>query len=119
MRKRSTLLIGLWLTILFFPALAHAQRIFNGRILSEVDASPVAGASVVIKGSRVGTSTDVEGRFTIKASKGDVLAITGVGVTAKEVALGDENDLTISVKVDSKNLSEVVVTALGIKKEVK
>jgi TonB-linked SusC/RagA family outer membrane protein len=119
MRKSSPLLIGLWLVLFFSPLLTHAQRIISGRIVSEGDGNPVAGASIVIKGTRVGTSTDVDGRFNIKANSGDVLVITGIGVTSRESTVGSENTLAIAVKVDSKNLSEVVVTALGIKKEVK
>ena len=119
MRKSSPLLIGLWLVLFFSPLLTHAQRIITGRIVSEIDGNPVAGASIVIKGSHVGTSTDVDGRFNIKANGGDVLVITGIGVTTKESTVGSESTLAIAVKVDSKNLSEVVVTAMGIKKEVK
>jgi len=119
MRRRSTLLTGLWLFLFFLPLLTYAQRVISGRIISEADQNPVAGASIVIKGSNVGTSSDVEGRFSIKANSGDVLLITGVGITQKETTLGDEATVSIVVKVDSKNLSEVVVTALGIKKETK
>jgi len=119
MRRRSTLLTGLWLFLFFLPLLTYAQRVISGRIISEADQNPVAGASIVIKGSNVGTSSDVEGRFSIKANSGDVLVITGVGITQKETTLGDEATVSIVVKVDSKNLSEVVVTALGIKKETK
>lgn len=74
---------------------------------------------MVIKGSKTGTSSDVEGRFSIRANNGDVLVVTGVGITAMESTLGDESTISIIVKVDSKNLNEVVVTALGIKKETK
>ncbi|HVW60537.1 MAG TPA: SusC/RagA family TonB-linked outer membrane protein [Puia sp.] len=119
MRRRSTLLAGLWLSFFFLPLLTHAQRIVSGRILSEADQNPVAGASVVIKGSKTGASSDVEGRFSIKANSGDVLVVTGVGITSMETTLGDESTISIVVKVDSKNLNEVVVTALGIRKETK
>jgi TonB-linked SusC/RagA family outer membrane protein len=119
MRRRSSLLSGLWLVLFLLPILASAQRVVSGRILSEADQTPIAGASIVIKGSKTGTSTDVEGRFSIRANNGDVLLITGVGLTAKETLLGNESTISIVVQADSKNLNEVVVTALGIKKEVK
>lgn len=119
MRKSSHLLIGLWLVLFFSPLLTHAQRVITGRIVSEADGNPVVGASIIIKGSRVGTSTDVDGRFNIRANNGDVLVITGVGITTTESTVGSASTLPIAVKVNSKNLSEVVVTALGIKKDVK
>jgi TonB-linked SusC/RagA family outer membrane protein len=118
MRRRTTLSIGLWLSFFFLPLLIHAQKIVTGHVLSKADQTPVAGISVTIKGSRVGTSTAVDGSFAIKAKTGDILVITGIGVkeTEQEVT-GD--DLTIPVAANLKELSQVVVTATGIKKEAK
>jgi TonB-linked SusC/RagA family outer membrane protein len=118
MRKRSTHLIGLWMVLFFLPILTHAQKIIIGHVLSKEDQTPVAGVSVTIKGTRVGTSTAVDGTFAIKAKTGDILVVTGIGVkeTEQEVT-GD--DLTIPVAANLKELSQVVVTATGIKKEAK
>ena len=88
-------------------------------MLASIDQSPVAGATVIIKGSKVGTSTGLDGKFTIHANQGDVLVITGIGITRQEITVGAEDDLTIKVVTSSRNLNEVVVTATGIKKETK
>ena len=97
----------------------YAQKTVSGIVLSKVDQSPIAGATIIVKGSKIGTSTGIDGRFTIKVKEGDVLIITGIGVKKEEVTVGTENNISISVGTDSRNLNEVVVTATGIKKESK
>ena len=91
-----------------------------GQVLSQTDQSPVVGASVIIKGTKSGTSTALDGKFSIKAKEGDVLVISGIGITRQEVVVGSpEKDLVIRVVTSSRSLSEVVVTATGIKKDAK
>ncbi len=107
------------LIVLLFPAMSFAQKIISGQVLSKADQSPVAGATILIKGTKTGTATGIDGRFFIKAKEGDVLLITGVGVLKQEVTVGDAATMVISVGTDAKNLNEVVVTATGIKKESK
>ena len=121
MSKRITLPIYLraFFILLLLPVFALAERPITGQVLSSTDQTPVAGASVIIKGSKVGTSTGLDGKFTIHANAGDVLIITGVGITRQEITVGTEDDLSIKVATNSRNLNEVVVTATGIKKESK
>ncbi|HLA58192.1 MAG TPA: carboxypeptidase-like regulatory domain-containing protein, partial [Puia sp.] len=114
------------ITILLLPLFSRAgyyppeePKIITGLVLSETDQSPVAGASIVVKGTKVGTSSGFDGKFSIKAKEGDVLIITGIGITKQEVTIGAESYLSISVGTNSKNLNEVVVTATGIRKESK
>ena len=109
--------------ILLLPVFTRAgnyppgePKIITGLVLSGTDQSPVAGASIVVKGSKVGTSSGFDGKFSIKAKEGDVLVITGVGITKQEITVGAESYLSISVATNSKNLNEVVVTATGIRK---
>ncbi len=77
---------------------------------------PVPGASVKIKGTDKGVVTGVEGRFTLSADKGQTLVITFLGYITQEVVI---NDLYLSIQMvpETKSLNEVVVTALGVKKE--
>ena len=107
------------MAILVLPLFTLAQKAITGRVLSSADQSPIPGASVLIKGSKTGTSTSVDGNFSIPAKQGDVLIISGVGITKQEITVGTDNNLIITVVADSKNLNEVVVTALGIRKETK
>jgi len=77
------------------------------------------GVSVHIKGTTIGNQTDASGKFTIDAKPGDVLVFTYIGYTTKEVTVGNEPILNVVMSNDAKNLQEVVVTALGIKRESK
>jgi len=118
MSKRFICSLGVLLAVFLFPLATLAQKAITGRVLSKADQAPIPGASISIKGTRTGTSTLVDGSFTIKAKDGDVLVVSGVGIVSQEQIVNG-GDLTISVAADQKNLNEVVVTALGIKKEVK
>lgn len=80
---------------------------------------PLIGVSVNLKGSGTGTQTDVNGRFTISANVGDILVFSYIGFVKKEVPVINANDITVDLAEDSKQLSEVVVTALGIKRQRK
>lgn len=115
MRKFLTLLTVLML----YCALAFAQtRPVTGQV-RDAEGNPVPFASVKIKGSNTGTSADAEGRFTITTQTGDVLVITAVGMPAREVTVGADNNLVVSMARGNEDLSEVVVTAFGIKREKK
>ncbi len=105
--------------VLLLPLFSFAQKTINGHVLSSSDQTPIPGASIAVKGSKTGTSTGVDGGFFIKSKEGDVLVITGVGVTRQEYTVGIGNDFIILVTQNSINLNEVFVTALGIKKEAK
>ena len=81
---------------------------------------PMIGASVVVKGKTgLGTVTDIDGNFTLKnVKKGDVIRITSLGMNPVELAW-DGKAMKVTMKDDSKQINEVVVTALGIKRERK
>ncbi len=107
------------LLVLLLPVFALAEKVISGQVLSSSDQTPVASATVMIKGTKIGTSTGLDGKFSIRAKEGDVLVITGIGISRQEVVVGSENDIFIKVATNSKNLNEVVITATGIKKESK
>ncbi len=79
---------------------------------------PIIGASVMEKGTSNGTITDMDGKFSLNVRSGATLVISYVGYKAKEVK-ASQSSLNIVLEEDSKMLSEVVVTALGIKRERK
>ena len=81
---------------------------------------PVAGATVSVKGSTRSTVTNNEGNFTITAKSSDVLLFTSIGYTSKEVPVNGRSVIAVNMTGGSgQNLDEVVVVALGIKKESK
>ncbi len=106
-------------SLIALPVILFAQNIISGKVISKTDQSPASSVSVLVKGTNTGTSTNAEGIFTIKAKTGDVLVFSGVGIKPEEVTVENGNSLIVTLDVDPKALNEVVVTALGIKKEKK
>jgi len=120
MNQKQTKLMSLILGLLLLPFFSMAQvGRYSGRVVSTVDQSTVPGASVTVKGTKRGTLTNADGGFEITANKGDVLVVSGVGITTIEATLGEEKNITIQVAANNRLLNEVVVTALGVRKEVK
>ena len=117
MRKKLTSFL---LAMLCFVIAGKAQVLtISGRITDDKGA-PVPFASVVIKGkSNTGTTSDEQGNFKISASKGDVLEISGVSFAPKEVTVGTATTIDVMLSPTKDDLSEVVVTALGIKRQEK
>ncbi len=78
---------------------------------------PLPGVSILVKGTNTGTTTNQEGDFSIKAKTGDILILKFMGFKTQEVTVTDNKKYQITLQDDAKGLSEVVVTALGVKKE--
>lgn len=94
----------------FLTYLAQAQNIrLNGKVANEKN-EPIAGASVK-KINGAGTTTDVEGRFTIQVAKGDSIEISAIGYGTKSISDFQGGELNIVLQVAAKNLSDVTVTA--------
>lgn len=105
-----------------FSAVAvHAQGGGNFVQGTVVDQSgPIIGASVVVKGTTRGNSTDVEGRYRLDGVKpGDVLQISYIGYEPVEIVYNGQTDLVITLKESSSQLDAVVVTAMGIERQSK
>jgi TonB-linked SusC/RagA family outer membrane protein len=99
--------------LIFSTALAQNKKI-SGKITSQSDGLPLPGVSVKISGTNIGTQTDVTGNFSINgAQTAKTLEISYIGFASKNVTIGNSNFLNITLEVDTKQLGEVVVTALG------
>ena len=80
---------------------------------------PLIGVSILVKGTSNGTITDMDGNFKIQAAKGDVLEVSYIGYASQAITLTNTQPLKITMGEDTQALDEVVVTALGIKREQK
>lgn len=94
----------------------YAQTI-TGRVIAKQDGQPMTGVSVSIKGTTSGTTTDVKGVFSIKASAQNTLVFSFIGFQTKEVAIDNRTTIDVSMDEDATQLEEVAVTALGITKQ--
>ncbi len=93
-------------------------KTITGKVV-DVAGEPIIGASVLVKGSSTGSVTDIDGKFSVEAPVGSTLVVSFVGYATEEVKVGTASDYTVTLKDDTQSLSEVVVTAMGIKKEKK
>jgi TonB-linked SusC/RagA family outer membrane protein len=116
MRK---ILSSLVLAMLCFAIAGKAQVMtVSGRVTDDKGV-PIPSASVVVKGKKTtGAAADAQGNYRITAAKGDVLIISSVSFAPKEVTVGTSTTLNVSLNPDA-SLSEVVVTAMGIKRSEK
>ncbi|WP_157976203.1 SusC/RagA family TonB-linked outer membrane protein [Lewinella sp. IMCC34191] len=116
---------GHWLHQLFVLILLlsagglHAQFTVSGQVTEAADGTPLIGVSVVERGTTNGTVTDLDGNFSLEVSTGEAtLIMTYVGYALQEVALAGRSQVDIALS-EGVNLDEVVVTALGLKREKK
>lgn len=93
-----------------------AFKQITGVVRDALSNATIPGVTVMVKGTSKGTSSNAEGRFTMEASEGDVLVFSAIGFKATEITVGADNTYTVSLETDEKGLSEVVVTALGVKR---
>jgi len=112
--SRLLLFAAAWL----FAVCAHAQTSVSGRITAGEDSSPIPGVNILVKGTSTGTISDADGRYQVTVPSLDAtLIFSFVGYTSQEVALSGRTTVDVSMATDAKQLSEVVVTALGIEKD--
>lgn len=94
-----------------FQSITYAQSV-HGTITDE-SGKAVQAASVMIKNTTRGTTTDKNGSFSIPASPGDVLVISSLGFVDREVPVGDQKNISVSLTQNNSRLNEVVVTGYG------
>lgn len=117
MRKKLSFLAGM---LMLCVQLAFAQTVEVSGKISDDNGNPVAGASVQEKGSSRGTTTDENGNFKLSVKKNATLEITSVGFSKQTISTGGGGIINIKlIAATNTNLTEVVVTALGIKREKK
>ena len=113
--------IHLFLLALAIGVIQGAAQVttVRGIVTTEEDGEPVIGASVIVKGTALGTVTDVNGRFELSGLPPSAtrLLISYISLMAKEVAIAPQ--VSVTLKSDTHLLDEVVVTALGISREKK
>jgi len=108
-------------TVLLFcisPVLLFAQTSITG-IVRDDQKLPLPGVSITLIGSNKGTVTDINGRYIITAAKGQTLTFAFIGFETQRITVGDNNIIDVNLVGSSKTLNEVVVTALGVKKETR
>ncbi|WP_350292573.1 SusC/RagA family TonB-linked outer membrane protein [uncultured Croceitalea sp.] len=87
--------------------------------VTDSEGIPLPGVNVLIKGTVTGTQTDFDGNYSISAAQGQVLVFSYIGQQTIEMAVGASNTLDVRMQEDAQALEEVIVTAQGVKREVR
>ena len=88
-------------------------------IVKDENGLPIIGATVKVRGAQMGVVTDIDGKFSLKTSVGSVLTVSYIGYKTQDIKVQEGGSLNIKLEPESKQLNEVVVTALGIKRSQK
>lgn len=118
MKKINLVFITIF-SMLFSLQVSAQEKSITGTVTSASDGVPLPGVSVFVEGTNRGTTTDFDGLFSIDASPGEQLKVSFLGMKDVSVTVGDTNSINVAMEEDSQALDEVIVTALGIKKEKK
>ena len=106
---RKLLLLGLGCLFVFGQLLAQQSRTVTGKVTDD-KGLPIQNASVTIKGSAIGTTTDATGSFKLTVPESaKVLVISSVGMAPQELTIGGKTDFTVSLQTTEQALQEVVV----------
>ena len=93
------------------------QQLITGTVTDGTTGEPIAGVSVLIKGTSQGTITDSEGKYSINASEGSVLVFSFLGYIDSEIEVGTLTELNIQLSTDVININELVVIGYGVQKK--
>jgi TonB-linked SusC/RagA family outer membrane protein len=115
---RSLRKLAFLLPLLVGYHLVHAQATISGQI-TDSTGKGIPEASIIVKGTRNGTSTKLDGSFSISAPSNAILVISGIGYNQQEIALGGRTSLKIVLSERQTELNAVVVTSLGIQKNAR
>lgn len=110
------LVLLLAISISSFGSPGLIDKVITG-IIKDANGQPLPNVSVTIKGKKGGTSTDATGKFSITANENDRLVFSSIGFLNKEVLVGNQTEININLEKDIHALNDVVVTALGIKRD--
>jgi len=116
MRKKITFSFLVFFTSAF--SLLLAQNVTVSGKVNDVSENVLPGVNIQVKGTKIGTATDFDGKYQITAAKGDILVFSFIGYKTKEVSVSGPT-INVSLEEDAKQLDEVVVTAFGIKRETR
>lgn len=101
------------------PTAVQQQKTTVAGTVTDAAGEPIIGASIVVKGTSRGTVSDVDGHFTLSAPQGTTLEVSCIGFEKKTIKVPASGKVSVMLNEDSRSLGDVVVTAMGIKKERK
>lgn len=116
--RKNRILSLLFFFMAFISVQVYAQDIkVSGTVISGADNYPIIGANILVKGTTIGTITDVDGNFSFEAPQGSTLVISYIGYQAQEIKVSGNAPIKVVLSEDSEKLDEVVVIGYGSQKK--
>ncbi|RXP45222.1 TonB-dependent receptor [Lutibacter sp. HS1-25] len=114
LKIKLTILLALLLNL---SLVAQSGYLMKGVVVTGANNDPIPGASLLVKGSTKGTTSDFDGNFQLEVKAGDILQISFVGFETKEIIIANQNNLSIKLSEAQNQLDEVVVIGYGSQKK--
>ncbi|WP_026950227.1 SusC/RagA family TonB-linked outer membrane protein [Algoriphagus mannitolivorans] len=119
MRKFLTSAFALVMVLGISFAAQSQQRVLRGKVTASTDGLPMPGVTILDKSNQRGTTTNVDGEYSISVKDQSVLVFSFIGFTSQEFTVGNRSELDVVLDEDASELQEVVVTAFGLEKDKK
>lgn len=116
MKKLLRCCLGALCFLLFHFQVSAQTVTVRGTVSSAEDGVTLPGASILVKGTTRGVTTDVEGNYQIQAEKGEILVFSFIGMVAQEREVDDQSTINVALEAEAKSLEEVVVVGYGTQK---
>ena len=116
MKLKSVLRNALLLVAVLFCTAAYSQQTISGTVTGS-NGEPLIGVNILIKGTSNGTTSDLDGNYSLTANMGDVLVFSYTGFDSQEITVGTSSTIDVVLE-EGKALEEVVVVAYGVQKKV-
>ncbi|HPR31379.1 MAG TPA: TonB-dependent receptor [Prolixibacteraceae bacterium] len=121
---KAALLLTFMLTVILMTpnsfagnSMQQGKKMVTGTVTDAKTNVPLPALTVLIKGTTIGSVTDLDGKYSILASDRDILVFSFIGYREKEVAVGDQSMINVSLEEDIYGLDEVIVTGYGVQKK--
>lgn len=115
MKKYIATVLLLFATVVTGLAQNSNERTVTGQVIDAESGDPLAGVTVMVQGTTIGTSTDLDGEYDLDVSneQGNVLAFSFIGYVTEEILLTDQSEINVELELDIQGLDEVVVVGYG------
>ncbi|REG88298.1 carboxypeptidase-like regulatory domain-containing protein [Algoriphagus antarcticus] len=114
MKKVLSIALALVMMLGLSVSAQAQQRILKGVVTAAEDGLPMPGVTVLDKTNQTGTTTNVDGEYSIAVGSNSVVIFSFIGYATQEVTVGNQSEVNITLSEDTSELSEVVVTAFGL-----
>ena len=112
MRTKSHVIFA-FLFLIFVQTIFAQDKTITGTVISAADGGPLIGVNVIVEGTTNGVNTDFDGNYSIVASEGQTLVFSYLGFATREVTIGSNSIINVTLDEDAQALDEVIVTAFG------